>query len=165
MDFNTKEVVALSGAHTLGSANGNAFKEHICYELERWQTPEGKVITAKPPTSGHFDYNLISFVLYQHHHSRVTQPLLLEQLREWGVHISSGQLNNILMKHKKVFHHEKDELLKTALQHVEHITVDDSDTRHQGKNGYVTHMGNEWFAWFSSTLSKSRVNFFSLLCD
>ena len=90
LGFNTKEVVALSGAHTLGSANGNAFKEHICYELERWQTPEGKVITAKPPTSGHFDYNLISYVLYQHHHSRVTQPLLLEQLREWGVHISSG---------------------------------------------------------------------------
>ena len=138
--------------------------EHICYELERWKTPEGKVITAKPPTLGHFDHNLVSYVLYQHHHCQVTQPLLLEQLREWGVHISSGQLNNILLKNKKAFHHEKDELLKTALQHAEYITVDDSGARHQGKNGYVTHMGNEWFAWFSSMPSKSRVNFLSLLC-
>jgi hypothetical protein len=35
-------------------------------------------------------------VLYQHHHCHVTQPLLCEQLREWGVEISSGQVNALL---------------------------------------------------------------------
>ena len=30
---------------------------------------------------------------HQHHHQRVTQPLLLEQLRQWGVDISAGQLS------------------------------------------------------------------------
>ena len=87
------DIPAGSTLHSVREFNVQALRidsERICYELERWQTPEGKVITAKPPTSGHFDYNLISYVLYQHHHSRVTQPLLLEQLREWGVHISSG---------------------------------------------------------------------------
>ena len=38
------------------------------------------------------------------------------------------------------------------------ITVDDSGARHAGKNGYVLHIGNEFFGWFSSTDSKSRVN-------
>ncbi|MDP2427487.1 MAG: hypothetical protein Q8N29_11835, partial [Methylobacter sp.] len=34
---------------------------------------------------------------------------------------------------------------------------------HDGKNGYCTHIGNELFAWFSSTESKSRINFLSCL--
>jgi hypothetical protein len=29
--------------------------------------------------------------------------------------------------------------------------VDDTGARHKGKNGYCTHIGNEWFAWFEST--------------
>jgi len=33
----------------------------------------------------------------------------------------------------------------------------------KGKNGYCTHIGNEWFAWFESTKSKSRINFLELL--
>jgi hypothetical protein len=41
--------------------------------------------------------------------------------------------------------------------------VDDTGARHQGKNGYCTHIGNEWFAWFESTESKSRINFLKLL--
>gem|GEM_PF-6563047 len=34
-------------------------------------------------------------ILYQHNHCHVTQPLLLEQLWEWGVDISAGQLSRI----------------------------------------------------------------------
>jgi hypothetical protein len=41
--------------------------------------------------------------------------------------------------------------------------VDDTGARHQGHNGYCTHIGNEWFAWFASTESKSRINFLDLL--
>jgi hypothetical protein len=41
--------------------------------------------------------------------------------------------------------------------------VDDTGARHQGENGYCTHIGNELFAWFRSTESKSRENFLRLL--
>jgi len=34
---------------------------------------------------------------------------------------------------------------------------------HVGHNGYCTHIGNELFAWFESTGSKSRINFLQLL--
>jgi hypothetical protein len=50
-----------------------------------------------------------------------------------------------------------------GLQVSRHIHVDDTGARHQGKNGYCTHIGNEWFAWFKSTDSKSRINFLQLL--
>lgn len=44
-----------------------------------------------------------------------------------------------------------------------YIHTDDTGARHDGKNGYCTHIGNELFAWFSSTESKSRINFLSCL--
>ena len=54
-------------------------------------------------------------------------------------------------------------MLIAGLTHSSAVTVDDTGTRHQGKNGYVTHIGNAVFAWFASTASKSRVNFLQLL--
>ncbi len=139
---------------------------NIRYRLERWRTPGGKIITGKLPPSlenRHYGPMLLTYLLYQHHHCQVTQPLLLEQLREWGIIISSGQINNLLCGGKERFHEEKDKLLEVGLKASDYVTVDDSGARHKGKNGYVTHLGNEFFAWFSSTNSKSRVNFLSLL--
>jgi hypothetical protein len=139
---------------------------NIRFRLECWQTPDGQSVTAKLPShlSGkHFGTELIRFVLYQYHHCHVTQPLLLEQLREIGVDISSGQLHNILVENNDVFHEEKDAILAAGLEVSTYVNVDDTGARHQGKNGYCTHIGNEWFSWFASTPSKSRINFLKLL--
>jgi hypothetical protein len=105
----------------------------------------------------------VSFILYQYYHGPVTQPLLLEQLWEYGVEISAGQLNRLLTEQKESFHDEKEELLGTGLQVSRYVQVDDTGARHQGNNGYCTQIGNEWFAWFESTESKSRINFLRLL--
>ena len=138
---------------------------NICYLLERWQTPDGTNIVGKlpPDVQGHYDRILKTYMLYQHNHCQVTQPLLLEQLREWEVDISAGQLSRILTEQKGIFHHEKDHILSTGLSVSDYVNVDDTGARHNGKNGYCTHIGNELFAWFQSTDSKSRINFLELL--
>lgn len=135
------------------------------YQLEHWKTPDGKIISGKLPSEvdGHFDHTLKSYILYQYHHCHVTQPLLLEQLIEWGVDISVGQLSNILTENKYLFHDEKDGILFAGLKSSSYVNVDDTGARHNGKNGYCTHIGNELFAWFESTKSKSRINFLQLL--
>ena len=140
--------------------------ENSCYRLARWLTPDGRVLRGELPASlenRHYGPELVSYMLYQHHHMQVTQPLLLEQLRELGIEISAGQIDRLLSDGKARFHAEKDALLEIGLAHSEFVTVDDSGARHKGKNGYVTHIGNDFFAWFSSTESKSRINFLSLL--
>ena len=142
--------------------------ETVRYRLEKWLTPEGKLVTAKLPVGtdvdgGHFGASLQRFIVYQYYHALVTEPLLLEQLREFGVRISAGQLHRLITEGKEPFHQEKDEILQVGLRVSGHINVDDTGARHQGKNGYCTHIGNEWFAWFESTASKSRVNFLNLL--
>lgn len=136
------------------------------YRLEHWVTPENEMLKGQLPASlnsQHFGPKLIRYILYQHHHCQTTQPLLREQLREWGIDISTGQINQILLTGKEVFHEEKASLLQAGLKASSHVTVDDSGARHQGKTGYVTHIGNDFFAWFESTSSKSRINFLALL--
>jgi len=136
------------------------------YRLERWQTPDGKHLVGKLPEElrgGHLGPTLVSYVLFQYYQNHVTQPLLLEELLELGLDISEGQVNRIITEGKERFHQEKDDILRVGLEVSGHINVDDTGARHQGKNGFCTHVGNELFAWFQSTESKSRVNFLKLL--
>jgi len=138
---------------------------NVLYQIERWQAPDGTYVQGKLPefVKGHFDSTLISFIQYQYHQCHVTQPLLFEQLMELGIDISSGQLNQIIVEGKNDFNEEKDEILKTGLEISSYVNVDDTGARHDGKNGYCTHIGNSFFAWFGSTDSKSRINFLTLL--
>lgn len=132
------------------------------YRLKVYETPDGNHIVGKLPedlNGKHFGPALIQFVLYQYYHCHVTQPLLLEQLHEMGIDISSGYLNHLLIEGKDGFHQEKDEILSAGLQVSSYINVDDTGARHKGENGYCTYIGNEMFSWFESTASKSRINF------
>jgi hypothetical protein len=137
------------------------------YRLARWLTPRGEYLSGELPAhlaDHHFGPRLRSYLLYQHHHCQVTQPLLHEQLREWGIDISTGTIDALLSADQDRFHAEKDALLETGLATASYVTVDDTGARHRGQNGYVTHIGNTHFAWFQSTMSKSRINFLQLLC-
>ena len=139
---------------------------NTCYRLARYRTPDGKMLTGVLPKElqgSHFGVTLKSYIIYQYYHQRVTQPLILQQLTECGVHISSGQISKLLIQDKEDFHTEKDELLSAGINNSSYIHVDDTGSRHDGNNGYCTHIGNESFAWFASTGSKSRVNFLELL--
>lgn len=136
------------------------------YLLATYETADGKYICSKLPehlNGKHFSPELVSYILYQYHHCGVTQPLLLEQLREFEIDISKGQLSNILIEGKEAFHNEKDRILTVGLEVSNYINVDDTGARHKGKNGYCTQIGNESFSWFESTASKSRINFLKLL--
>lgn len=138
------------------------------YEIEEWVDADGKAIEVVLPgltNHPHFGVELVAYILYQHHHCQVTQPLLLEQLKEWGIDISAGQVSAILTSEKALadFHAEKKEILTTGIEVSTYVQTDDTGARHDGKNGFCTYIGNALFAWFESTASKSRINFLQLL--
>ncbi|GAB6059412.1 transposase [Desulfonatronum parangueonense] len=139
---------------------------NTCYKLARYVTPSGDSIIGKIPdgiAQDHFGIDLIRFILYQRYQARVTQQLILEQLLEIGIDISAGQVNRILTEGHDAFHAEKQEILIAGLEVSDYINVDDTGARHQGRNGYCTHIGNDMFAYFESTDSKSRINFLTVL--
>jgi hypothetical protein len=142
-------------------------RENTLYLLEAWRTPEGKYIYAQLPEclqGSDFGPMLKSYILYQYNNCHVTQPLLLEQLWEFGVDISSGQLSRLLTENQEAFHQEKEELLSLGLRIFPFIQSDDTGARHRGKNGYCTVVSNDFFTYFKSTPGKSRINFLELLC-
>lgn len=141
-------------------------KQVIRFQLACFVDANGKTIQAQLPAeyrTGHFGPQLIAFCLYQYHQCHVTQPLLLEALREFGIDISSGQLNIILVENKESYHKEKEDLLEPGLRGSSHLNTDDTGARHDGKNGYCTHVGSPLFSYFKSTESKSRMNFLEVL--
>ena len=87
-------------------------------------SPNGKIPAYL--NGGHYGPTLIRFALYQYYHCHVTQPLLLEQLHELDIDISTGQLNNFLIENKERFHQEKDHILAVGLQVSSYINVDDT---------------------------------------
>jgi hypothetical protein len=139
------------------------------YLRARYELPKGGSLLAPLPAGvlpvegGHFDANLVAYVLDQYHQAQVTAPLLLEQLGEYGIDISAGQLQAILTENKDHFHQEKADVLAVALAESSYIGTDDSGARHQGQNGSCTGLGNDLFAYFESRDSKSRLNFLQVL--
>jgi hypothetical protein len=103
---------------------------NVRYRRERWLAPDGSTVLADLPNlvraSPHFGPDLLCFILHQYHHQHVTQPLLLEQLRQLGSAISSGQLNRLLTEDKDCFHQEKEALLPAGLAVSSHVHADDT---------------------------------------
>jgi len=138
---------------------------NVRYRRLRYLLPDGTSRTAPLPAhvQGHFGPGLRSYILYQHHQNGVTQPLIHEELLELGIDISTGQIDRLLTEGHEQFHQEKDALLPAAREVSGYFQADDTGARHQGKNGYTTVIANPLFASFTTTASKSRVNFLKLL--
>lgn len=135
------------------------------YMIQRWLLPDGTVVRGDLPIDvvGHYGTELRKYILYQFHHNRVTEPLLLEELRELGILISSGQLHNLLVEGHELFHKEKEDVLRAGLATSAFVQTDDTGNRHNTQNGFTTVICNNLFTIFDSTESKSRVNFLEVL--
>jgi hypothetical protein len=137
----------------------------IRFRRERWLSASGETILAPLPAGidGHFGPELRRFVLAQCHQGQVTVPRLVEQLRAIGIMISKRQVVRLLIAGKDRFLNEARDVLRAGLSSATWITVDDTGARHKGINGFCTQIGNDHFAWFGTTGSKSRLNFLGLL--
>lgn len=135
------------------------------YLRARYQLPDGSYIKGElpPDIHGHYGPELIAYILDQYHSCRVTEQLLFAQLCARGVLMSAGQLNNILIQNNATYAQEVNELLDAGVKADHQVQVDDTSGRHDGNNQYTTIIGNQWFSIFTTTDSKSRINFLKLL--
>jgi hypothetical protein len=138
---------------------------NVRYRRERWLTADGRTIIAPLPCGvvGHFGGELRRFVMIQHIQGQVTVARLLAQLRSIGVEVSKRQVMRMLIDNQQGFIDEARDVLRAGLETAAWISVDDTGARHKGVNGVCTQIGNDHFAWFGTTGSKSRLNFLELL--
>lgn len=137
----------------------------VLLRRERWLTPDGATMVAPLPAGihGHCGAALVRFVLSQSHQCRVPIPLIGEQLHDFGVSLSERQLLRLLNEGKTPFRAEARGVLCAGLETATWLTVDDTGARHEARNAYCTQIGNDHFAWFATTFSKSRLNFLEML--
>ncbi|MGH7075883.1 MAG: IS66 family transposase [Stellaceae bacterium] len=137
----------------------------IRFRRERWMTPEGHTVVAPlpPGIDGHFGPDLRRFVLAQYHQGQVTVPRLVALLDAIGIQVSKRQIVRLLIGRQDRFRAEAEAVMRAGLESATWIAVDDTGARHQARNGFCTYVGNDRFAWFATTGSKSRLNFLELL--
>jgi hypothetical protein len=137
----------------------NILYRRACYEKD------GKLYIGKLPDSvkGHYDSDLIAYVLNEYYTKRVTEGLILESLNDMGNVISSAQISDIISGRVDDFEDDYNDVLQTGLYFSRYIQADDTGSKHNTKRGYCTVIANEAFAWYRSTDSKSRINFLKLL--
>jgi hypothetical protein len=143
----------------------NIIAKEITYKLEVWETPTGQVLRAKLPIElqgQHFGPTLraLETNLYA---QGMSQPALFEFLNGIGVNISSGQINNILLNEAEGYSNTSEAILTAGLQKAPYIRTDDTGDKHQHKSGYCTHIGGEYFAYYTTSFSKSRENFLRII--
>src|SRR4051812_455103 len=132
---------------------------------ERWLTLDGRTVVAPMPAgiTGHFGPELRRFVLFQYHQGQVTVPRLVTQLGAIGIAISKRQVVRLLNDGQGAFLNEACEVLRAGLTTASWISVGDTGARHRHQNGVCTQLGNDHFAAFATTGSKSRLNFLEVL--
>jgi hypothetical protein len=137
----------------------------IRFRRERWVRPDGVSVVAPLPEGidGHFGPELRRFVLAQYHQGQITIPRLVKLLSAIGIDVSKRQVVRLLIEGQDHFRAEAQAVLRAGLSTAEWVTVDDTGARHRAKNGFCTQIGNDRFAWFGTTGSKSRLNFLDLL--
>ena len=139
--------------------------KEITYKLEVWQTPDGKVIRAQLPKElkgKHFGPGLRTFIINLYAQG-MTEPAIYDFLQGIGVKISTGQINHIQLDEAEEFARVSEEILQAGIRDAPYIRTDDTGARHKHKNGYCTHIGGEYFAYYKTTFSKSRANFLEIL--
>ena len=138
--------------------------KEITYRLEVWQAPDGKVIRAQLPEElrgKHFGSELRTLIINLYAQG-MTQPAIYDFLQGVGVEISPGQVNNMLLEEAEGFARASEEILQAGLSEAPYIRTDDTGALHKHKNGYCTHIGGEYFAYYKTTSCKSRANFLEI---
>jgi len=137
----------------------------IRYRRQRWLTPDGRTLVAPLPASvaGRFGPELRRFVLLQHHQGQVAAERITAFLASLGVAISKRQVVRLLTAKSAALIAEAQAVLRAGLETARWITVDDTGARHQARNGVTTQIGDDRFAFFATSFSKSRRNFLEIL--
>ncbi len=136
------------------------------YEIERWQLPDGTYIEGQLPSyiQGHYGAVLKAHIMTLAYSCRIPEELILEQLRRYKIAISAGQLHAMLTENHSDYHDEKADLLSAGIASGQ-IQTDDVGTRHCAKNCYTNVICNEYFVYLTTTDSKSRINFLTILAQ
>ncbi len=143
--------------------------EEVTYRCEVWEFPDGSRHTASLPpgvATGREQYGpgVKALVIMLYYQCQSTIGRIVSMLNDVGLDISARQVGRFLTADAGGVVAEQQEVLRAGMETASWINVDDTGARHKAENGYCTAIGNDLFAHFRSSGSKSRLDFLEHLC-
>lgn len=102
-------------------------------------------------------------VLY--HAVNTSEPKVKEFFEHIGVHISSGQVSNLLIKDQDCFHAEKDAIYEAGLSSSPWQHIDETGTRVNGVNRHCHVVCNPLYTAYFTTDKKDRLSVIDVLTN
>lgn len=143
-------------------ADNIEFKKEVYYSPSQNKTymaglPDGYI--------GEYGPGIRSMVISLKYICGMSEPKILEFLREHNVIISAATISRMLTEEKDlaVFHQEKTDLFRAGLEVGPYQQIDDTAARVNGENWYTQIVCNELYAAFFTTQRKDRLTILDVL--
>ena len=138
----------------------------IRFLKEKYYSPaQAQTYLAELPQgyAGEFGPGIKASVLVWYHGMNSSEPKILEFLQQVGLHISAGQLSNLLIQKHDAFHQEKTALYEAGLRSSRYQQTDDTTTRVNGVNQHCHVVCNPLYTAYFTLDKKDRLTVLDVL--
>jgi hypothetical protein len=112
---------------------------------------------------GQFGPGIKALTLAFYYGIGTSEPKIQEFFENVGIHISAGEISNLLIKKQESFHVEKDALYEAGLQSSPWQQTDDTLTRVNGQNQHCHVVCNPVYTSYHTRASKERLSVLDVL--
>ena len=138
--------------------------DNVLFRKEKFYSPnEKRTYLADLPAGydGEFGPGVKAWILSLAYAWGVSQPKIKELLQTVGLTISAGEISNVLIKNREVFHQERQDILHAGLASTAWQHLDSTATRVYGQNYHCHVLCNPFYTAYCTLPSKDRV---SMVC-
>jgi hypothetical protein len=134
---------------------------------KRYSASQQRTYLAELPAGyeGEFGPGVHALVRVLYHAVNTSEPKIAEFFEYIGVHISSGQISNLLIKNQDRFHAEKDAVYEAGLGSSPWQHIDETGTRVNGTNQHCHVVCSPLFTVYLTTEKKDRLTAIDVLTN
>jgi len=133
--------------------------DNVLFRKEKYYSPASRRTYLAPLPGGYhgqFGPGVRAWVLALYFSGRMSEPKILEVLHTIGMHISAGELCDLLIKDQETFHAERAQILDAGLKSSPWHHLDSTATRVNGHNHHCHVLCNPLYSFYCTTPSKDR---------
>ena len=140
--------------------------DNVLFRKEKFYSPSQRktyLADLPPGYHGEFGPGIRALVIIFAFACQMTEPKILEWFRQVDIHISAGEISNLLIKDQHQFHAEKDAVYQAGLASSPWQHLDDTATRVNGQNQHCQVVNNPLYTNYLTTPSKDRLSVIDVL--
>jgi hypothetical protein len=140
--------------------------DNVLFRREKYYSPGQKRTYLAPLPAGYhgqFGPEVRAWVFMLYFSGRMSEPKILEVLHTIGMHISAGELSNLLIKDQDLFHAESAAVVKAGLESSPWHHLDSTATRVNGHNHHCHVLTNPLYSFYCTLPSKDRRSYLRVL--